>query len=126
MPCADSVADYICKNLTSAGRGTVSVCRVGFDRIEERREYAEHLNVCVASMRLDNLVSACFSVSRAAAVEAICKGVVFVDSEVKIKPDCKIEPGAKIVLRGKGKTVVEEISGESKKGRLHVKIKKYI
>lgn len=123
VPCIKSVAQFILKNLSSVGRGAVKAFEASFGEIAEREERSQTVTACVASLRLDNVVSACFSVSRAAAAQFIEKGVVFVDSQVKTKPDYKVCEGAKIVLRGKGKAVFEETAGESKKGRLHIKIK---
>lgn len=42
------------------------------------------------------------------------------------KIDQRIDEGAVIVLRGKGKAVLQEIGGESKKGRIWVEILRYV
>ena len=62
-------------------------------------------------MRLDNIVSAVFGVSRKSAVEAINKGIVFVDSVETKKPDFFLKGGEKIVLRGKGKAIYNGVTG---------------
>ena len=43
-----------------------------------------------------------------------------------LKSDAKVEEGAALVLKGKGKAVLEEIGRESKKNRIWIKIKRYI
>ena len=79
----------------------------------------------VASMRLDCVVAAAFSMSRNTACEYINKGVVYVNSVQCFKTDYILPEGAKIVLRGKGKVVISEQTGFSKKGRIHLLIKRY-
>ena len=88
-------------------------------RTEEKRD-------TVASPRLDNIVSAAFDLSRSAASEAIAAGFVFVNDEVAEKADRQVAAGSKIVLRGKGKVVLREFRGESRKGRTVVIFDKYI
>ena len=53
-------------------------------------------------------------------------GSVFVDGVQVFKTDKKLTTGEKIVLRGKGKVLLLEQKGESKKGRLRVIIRRYL
>lgn len=123
--CVKSIASYICENLKRTGRGSVQ-CRVIDEKDLPLQEDTGKLVFCsVASLRLDCVVSAAFSLSRSSAVEAINKGLVYVNSVQCFKTDYVLSEGAKIVLRGKGKAVINEMVGHSKKGRLHLEIKKY-
>lgn len=126
VPCIGSVAKYISENLSSVGRGTVKISVVSFDEIAERKENFKEISAFVASPRLDNIVSAAFSLSRTKSVQFIEKGAVFTNSVENLKPDYKVSVGDKIVLRGKGKAVVASFDGESKRGRLHITIRRYI
>lgn len=124
--CLKSISEFICNNLIQAGRGqlTVRLCDTDYLRFAESK--TEICFLSVASMRIDCLVAAAFKLSRNNAVEYITQGLVFVNSEQVLKADFILKQGDKLVLRGKGKTVIDEIIGESKKGRLHINIKKYI
>lgn len=124
--CVRSIAKFICNNLTSVGRGTVTASEVSFDLISCRNENFKEISAFVASVRLDNIVSAAFSLSRTKGAEFIEKGAIFLNGLQTIKPDYKVNEGDKIVLRGKGKAIVSSFDGESKKGRLHITIKRYI
>lgn len=126
LVCLSSVADYLCENLTSAGRGTVTTQKVGFELLQNREEHFETITAFVSSLRLDNLVTAAFNVSRTLATEAIGKGIVFVDGVEVNKPDKQIGEKSKIVFRKKGKVLLDSVDGKSKKGRLHITIKRYI
>ncbi len=124
--CINSVAKFIIENLNSVGRGTVNVSIASFDKIIERKENFKTVSAFVASPRLDNIVSAAFSLSRTKSAEFIEKGAVFTNSCENLKPDYKVGAGDKIVLRGKGKAVIASFDGESKRGRLHITIRRYI
>ena len=80
----------------------------------------------VASTRLDNLISEAFGLSRDAAAEAIESGLVFVDGAKVVKTDARIAEGSKLVLRGKGKVVFREITGETRRGRISVLLERYV
>ena len=80
----------------------------------------------VPSLRLDAIVCCAFSLSRSKASALIESGSVFLDGVQILKADKKLSVGEKIVLRGKGKAVLLEQKGESKKGRLQIIIRKYL
>ena len=80
----------------------------------------------VSSLRLDNVISSAFRLSRSNAAEAIRSGLVSVDHVECLKTDAKTEEGAILVLKGKGKAVLEEIGKESKKNRTWIRIKRYL
>ncbi|MCM1363651.1 MAG: YlmH/Sll1252 family protein [Ruminococcus sp.] len=125
IPCIKSIAKYITENLTSVGRGSVKANVVSFGEISTREENFELVRDSVASFRLDNMVSAAFSLSRSSSVQAIEKGIVYVNGVQIEKSDYRVLSGDKLVLRGKGKAVFAAVNGESKKGRLHVEFKRY-
>ena len=86
----------------------------------------EYIRDSVSSIRLDSVVSSAFRLSRSKAAEAIRKGLVSVDHAECIKPDAAVPEGSSIVLKGKGKAVLEETGGESRKGRIRIVIKRFI
>ena len=86
----------------------------------------EFIRDSVSSPRLDSIVSSAFRLSRSKAAEAIRHGIVSVDHVEVIKPDAILSEGAAVTLKGKGKAVLEEIGGESKKGRTRVVIRRLL
>lgn len=120
------IADFVLMNYSKAGRTPLELSGIPVSglifRAGERREVTES----VASLRLDNLVSAAFSVSRSRAAEAAAEGLIFIDGISVKKPDRIIREGEKIVFRGRGKAVFLGVKGKSSKGRLMVAIEKYI
>lgn len=120
-----SVAKYLCENLTSVGRGTVRTHILdSFENIRSDEKF--ELKRCfVSSMRADSVISACFSFSRSEAVRRITAGEVFINGIQITKSDYKVPFSSKVVVRGKGKVLVTEDCGITKKGRQAFIIKKY-
>lgn len=105
-------------------RISTSICDIDELIIPEKRK--QTIRDTVPSLRLDNLISVAFKVSRSDAVKAIKQGMVSVDHIENTKIDAKVSEGSYLVLRGKGKAAVKEYGNESKKGRIWVEIEKFI
>lgn len=121
-----SIVKFLEDNLHKAGRGTL---RTEITRVEDiitPEQKTEDKLCVVSSLRLDSAVSAAYNISRTLAAEAVNKGIVSVNGLQTQKTDAKIAQGDKIVLRSKGKVVVKELAGETKKGRLKILFQKYI
>lgn len=120
------IEDFLLAEYTSVGRtfAMLSVGEIGELIVPEKR--VQLVRDTVPSMRLDNVVSTAFKVSRSEAVRAIKSGLVFVDHVETDKIDKKIEEGSVVILRGKGKAFFKAIGGESKKGRFWVEFERYI
>ncbi|CDA91506.1 putative uncharacterized protein [Ruminococcus sp. CAG:563] len=121
-----SVAKYLCENLISVGRGTVHThIPESFDTVKIEEKF-ETKRCFVSSMRSDSVVSSCFSFSRSEAVRRISAGEVYINGVQITKIDFKVPFSSKIVVRGKGKVLITEDDGITKKGRQAFTIKKYI
>lgn len=120
-----SVAEYIKAELKSVGKASVSIKEVRFDEISDMVANVHEEIINVSSMRIDNIISACFKLSRSESADAVLSGNVYVNSLQILKCDKKINIGDKIVYRSKGKVVLKEVSGVSKKGRNFIKIDVY-
>lgn len=124
--CLKSAAEFICDNLKKSGRGSVTGEILPVSDFNYSDDKFELCFTTVASLRLDGVISAFFNLSRSSAAETVNKGIVYVNSSQCLKCDYAIKEGDKIVLRGKGKTVLTEIKGTSKKGKLKIEYKRYI
>lgn len=122
----ESISKYIIDNLLSVGRGTVRVnVADSFDEYKKEQHFTEK-RCYVASMRVDAVVSSTFGISRTMACEKIRSSEVFVNDVIINKPDYKIDFGSKVVIRGKGKVIINEDAGITKKGRQAFIALKYI
>lgn len=79
----------------------------------------------VASLRLDGVVAAGFSISRARAAELISAGRVLRNHRICEKTDQLVEAGDVFSSRGMGKFVLTRAEGKSKKGRIIIELDRY-
>lgn len=120
------IADFIDINYNKAGRTTLTVEVLPIDELDKGELNIKQKHDTVASLRLDNVVAAAFALSRAKAAEAINRGSVSVNSMEAMKVDMEIREGDKITVRGRGKAVLAEIGGTSRKDRTRVTFNVYI
>lgn len=85
----------------------------------------EIINFTVSSARLDCIISSIVPLSRDKSSDIIKQGLVFVNSVVVQNVSYVVKSGDKISVRKKGKFIIEDFSGITKKGKLKVIIKKY-
>ena len=121
-----SIAEYFLANYTKAGTVPLKCTIHRIDALIPPEHKTVMLRESIASVRLDNIVSAVFHLSRTAAAEQIARGMVFVNDAEARKNDMKLSVGDKIVVRGYGKVYFREIGGSTRKGRLSVLFEKYI
>ncbi len=120
------LAEYLRDELTSVGRAAVTVDILDINELDPGEVRREEHSYTVSSSRLDNVVSAVFGLSRKLATEAIAKGLVFVDGTEVQKPDYRVTEGQKLVLRHRGKAIFVGETGTSKKGKVYIKVEKYV
>lgn len=114
------IADFIGCNYDKAGRTKLEVSVHPIAELCAGETDIVKKHDTVASLRLDSLAASAFALSRAKAAEAVRRGIVSVNSMEAVKPDMEIEEGDKIVLRGKGKAVLTEVGGVSRKDRIRI------
>lgn len=120
------IGEYLAENLTSVGRASVDIRLKPIEAIDPGEIKKEERRYNISSPRLDNVLSAVFSISRKSAQEAISRGLVFLDGIQQTKPDKQLSEDQKLVLRGKGKAIYRGISGTSRKGKIYITVEKYI
>ena len=113
--CLESVAEHICDSLFSVGRTSVTcgivdaVPRTVMREPEERR-------VVVASLRVDALVSAVYHLSRGESKTLFERELVFCDGRLVPSPGYRPPTGSIVSVRGKGRFMLVEETGQTKKG----------
>ena len=124
--CESTTADYVLYNLKTVGRKKVQVEECPKDFAISLKHEFKIVNVIVSSQRLDAIISAVVPMSRSDASKHILNDNVNVNFLVSNNPDKRISDGDIISVRHHGRFVMEGISGETRKGRIVLKIKKYI
>jgi RNA-binding protein YlmH len=120
------ILPYLLSNFESAGRVKLSVSVIPFEDISIPDPEFKIIKDTVASMRLDNIVSSGFSISRDKASSAVKSGIVALQHQVCVKSDKQVEEGDVISVRGLGKIELIQVGNITRKGRTGVVIKRYV
>ncbi|MEI7026765.1 YlmH family RNA-binding protein [Paenibacillus sp. y28] len=99
---------------------------VPLSRLEVAKVSLEEMSLSVASLRLDGIVSDVCRLSRAKVLAPIQNGRCKVNWKVVEDPSKPLQEGDVVSFQGFGRFKVLEVEGVTKKGRIRVKIGKYI
>lgn len=124
VACMSDISRFLLYNLNKVGSTAVSVTET--DQAHKKEEKVKVISSTVASLRLDSVIATGYGVSRAKAVETLKSGKVKVNWEDTDSASKEMKQGDVISLRGKGRIVLEEVSGTTKKDRIRIVIKKYL
>ena len=120
------IADFLLREYRQAGRTEVRTNTVPVTDAIIPEVRCQIIKDTVSSVRLDSVVASAFRLSRSNAAEAIRSGLVSVDHAECLRTDAKVEEGSVLVLKGKGKAVLDEIGSGSKKNRTWITIRRFI
>ncbi len=123
---APEIVPFVLNEYDQVRREHVQVREISLSELRLSEARVEVMTCSVSSLRIDNVVSAVFSLARAKAAEAIRQGLVFVNGIEILKNDHRVSEGDKIVLRKKGKAIVHETGDTNRKGRIIIKIERYM
>ena len=120
----NEITPYILSNLLKIKNKNVKPY-IYKGEIEKTYNFSE-LFLTVSSQRADCIIGSIAKLSRENAKEYILCGNLSVNSKLMDNPSKPISEGDVISLKGYGKYIFSEISGNTKKDRLKILIKKYI
>ncbi|MFO7951229.1 MAG: YlmH/Sll1252 family protein [Bacillota bacterium] len=120
-----SKAEYICMNLLQVGHLPVDCSACEPDQLPLVKERSKEINGTVASLRLDSVLSLGFGASRSKIVRLIKGGLVMVNWRPVDSPSLQLNEGDQLSLRGRGRLFISSVKGRTRKGRIHLKLKKY-
>ena len=121
----DAKADFLCSNLLQVGRVTVNCEVADPEDLPLSKDDGKNINGTVASLRLDAVISVGFGVSRSRVVLLIKGGAVSVNWKPINSPSIQLNEGDQVSLKGRGRLLIESVEGETRKGRIRLKLKKY-
>lgn len=124
--CLDEIAVFLEQNLDKVGGSRALVKRVSFAELKLPQRQFKILDGTVASLRLDAFVSFVTGKSRTTAAQLITSGLVQLNF-TECKQGAKtVKEGDIFSVRGYGKFVLAVSSGQTRKGRESIQVKKYI
>lgn len=113
-------------DLTKIAMVGVEVNEITLEEIVPKEEKIKEVRTTVASLRLDAVGASGFGISRSKMTNAISAEKVQVNWQRAKGPAQTVEEGDVISLRGRGRMVVAEITGTSRKGRIGLRLERYI
>lgn len=122
----DDVADYIKNNVSKIGRQGVKITVSDVCDITVPEPKFQKISAVCASMRLDAVVGAAAGVSRSNAAALIRGGKVKLNHRECDDVAKTVKEGDLLSIRGSGRFIASEVSGETRSGRIHIEILKYI
>lgn len=109
----------------SVGRYPVGLETVGLDALRATQEEGSLRTDTVASLRLDAVFAAGFSMARGKAAQLITAGRVQLNHKICDKPDRPVQTGDTMSCRGMGKCILRRSIGTSRKGRQIIELERY-
>lgn len=120
------IADFIKYNLLKVGNVKVDVEIKDINELEKIKPKVKEITAAVASLRIDCVACAGFNISRSRILDFIKGEKVNLNWETAANPSKQIKEGDTLSIRGKGRAVVKEIRGATRKGRISIVLNKYI
>ncbi len=119
-------AGIIISQMERVGRWPVKCSPMSLDDLVQPERKTKIIRDSLASLRLDVVAASAFSLSRGKATSLISSGNISLNHVVCSKPDRQISQSDVISCRGRGKCIVNAISGKTKKGRIKVELERYL
>lgn len=109
-----------------AGRYPLTLREISLTELTPTAAEIKEIRASVASLRLDAVLAAGFSIPRSRAVSLVQSGRVMVNHRSCEKGDKSLQSGDVLTCRGLGKCVLTDTGGTSRRGRIVIKLKRYI
>ncbi|MEV5025008.1 RNA-binding protein [Paenibacillus sp. LPE1-1-1.1] len=122
----DEIADYLNIHLRQVHRISVLTDIIPLSDLKTVVPKLEEMSLSVASMRLDGIASDVYRVSRSKIVDPIRAGRCRVNWKSEEDPSEQLRAGDVVSFKGLGRFKVLEVDGMTKKGRIRVRIGKFI
>lgn len=121
----NTVKDIFFNEISKIGSVGVKLSEISAENIEVKQNFLE-ISGTVSSLRADCVFSLAAKVSRNQAVLLIKSAGIDVNYKKIFSPSETLNCGDVFGIIGYGKFKLEEIGNETRKGRIHIKINKYI
>lgn len=122
----DEMADYLNIHLRQVHRANVLTGILPLNELKPVIPKLEEMSLTVASMRLDGIASDVYRISRSKIVDPIRAGRCRVNWKTEEDGSEQLKAGDVVSFKGLGRFKVLEVDGVTKKGRIRVKIGKFI
>lgn len=120
------IAEYIARNVNKIANSGVKTHIISMTDFEAPKiKTAEKMCVC-ASLRLDAVVSAMLNISRANTEKLIASGYVKLNHREVTDRSKTVEVGDLMSVRNWGRFALKEVGNNTRKGRLHITVERFL
>lgn len=123
---AGEMADFIDLHLRQVHRVNVLTERLAIGELVPVIPQMDELSFLVASLRLDGIVGDVWRLSRAKVLDPIRAGRCRVNWKTEENPARLLKAGDTVSLRGFGRFRLLQVEGETKSGRIRIKVAKFV
>ncbi len=121
------ILKFLIINIPSLTRFSKSkIEQISLENLRKIEIKTQSIKITVASMRLDNIVSELTRCSRGKANELLAQERVLLNHEIVEKSSKEVKENDIVTIRGKGRFIIKNIVGNSRKGRLFIEVEKFI
>lgn len=119
--CLDSIADYICDNLTRVKHTSV-MSTIITEIPQIHKPSLEEKIIQIQSARLDAVIAKVYNLSRSKCIPLFAEKKVFVNGRLNENNSYTLKDGDRVTLRGYGRFTFSGVGSISKKGKLNATI----
>lgn len=123
--CLESIAGYICKELTKVKHTNVK-CEVTDINIPALKPTFANMEFPVSSLRLDGIIASLLKCSRNEALSFFQDKKVSLNGHITGRNSITLKEGDVFSVRGHGKFIFDSTGGSTRKGKIYVHIRRYI
>lgn len=117
-----TIASYVQNNWQAVGRVGITVTPIPLSHVNPPEPQEICRSATVASLRLDAVVAAAYSISRTQAATLIRAGKLKHNFLLETRCDKTVAAGDVFSLAGKGRAQLRQVGGQTRKGRWHILI----
>ncbi len=122
----EDIAQYIKTNVRKIGNQGVKIEISEISEIDVPEPKLQKISAVCASMRLDAVAGAAAGVSRSVAANLIRGGKVNINHRHCEDVSKPVKEGDLLSIRGYGRFIASKVTGETRSGRIHIELLKYI
>ncbi|MCM1497704.1 MAG: YlmH/Sll1252 family protein [Clostridium sp.] len=122
--CLESIADYVCHELTKV-RHTNVKCEITDTNIPALAPVLIEEQLPVSSLRLDNIIAVLVKCSRNEALSFFADKKVTLNGRITGRNSVLLKEGDVFSVRGHGKFIFDKAGGTTKKGKIYIYIRRY-
>lgn len=115
------IKDYVVSQIFKIGNVGVKISDADIENLPKGLGQ-EELNLIVSSLRLDNVTAALAKLSREKTKSLILSGMVCVNYIQNQNISCMLKQDDVLTIRGKGKFVLSNVLGNTRKGRIKITV----